>query len=175
MTEGLKVRGSLLKGYGKYIKKMWGQKGLDDCCRAINFDRNALVQGRWYDANLITRMFEWMDRTHGREYIERAGNYAVKDLGILSYLLRFSSFEALLKRAPEQYAEAFSYGEVEIRIHGRTAKVVMKDIAISEYACESWLGGIKGMLELTKTRGTVRETQCQWKGAPYCEFEVEWQ
>ena len=116
MTEGLKVRGSLLKGYGKYIKKMWGQKGLDDCCRAINFDRNALVQGRWYDANLITRMFEWMDRTHGREYIERAGNYAVKDLGILSYLLSFSSFEALLKRAPEQYAEAFSYGEVEIRI-----------------------------------------------------------
>jgi predicted hydrocarbon binding protein len=174
MPEGLKIRGSVLKGYGKYVKKMWGQTGMDECCKAINFDGNTLIQGQWYDANLITKMFEWMSTTHGREYVERAGNYAVKDLGILSYLLRFASIETLLKKASEQYKEAFSWGEVEIHVQGKTAVVMMKDIAISEFACVSWLGGIKGMLELTKTNGTVKETQCQWKGAPHCEFKLEW-
>ncbi len=170
-----KIRGSILKGYAKYIKKMWGQTGLDQCSLAINFYLHTVVQGKWYDSDIDTRMLRWINDKHGMEYVVRAGNYTVKDLGILSYLLRFASIETLLKKAPQHYSQAFDYGEVEIHITGKSAEIIMKDIAVSEFACPAWLGGMKGMLELTKTKGTVKETQCQLKGAPYCVFTMEWE
>ena len=99
----------------------------------------------------------------------------VKNLGLLSYIVAFSDVKSLLRKAPQNYAEAFSYGKMEVSLEDKRAVVRMFDTAEHECSCRTWLGAFKGILERTHTRGTVKETQCQRKGAPHCEYLMEWE
>jgi predicted hydrocarbon binding protein len=98
----------------------------------------------------------------------------VKDLGVLSYIVRFTNITSLLKRAPESYADAFNYGQLEVDIKEKSATIKIIDTAVDEYTCPAWIGAFRGMLELTKTNGTVRKTHCQLNGASHCEFIIKW-
>ncbi|MBI5000443.1 MAG: DUF2378 family protein [Euryarchaeota archaeon] len=112
--------------------------------------------------------------TKGVECVEKCGAHTTKDLGALSYIVRFMDIRTVLKKAPESFRDAFSYGSLDVEIGDRRAVIKMKDTAVDDHACPAWLGCFKGVLEVTKTPGTVRETQCQLKGASHCEFLMEW-
>jgi hypothetical protein len=168
----------VISGYLNYIKKRWGKVGLDDFLKEMEtVVPNPLVEKEWYDADISETILGWMAINHGKEHLERCGNTTVKDLGILSYIVRFANIKSLLKLAPKHYCQAFDYGKMNIEVHEaeKFAIITMKDTAISEYSCPTWIGAFTGMLEMTKTKGTVSERMCQWKGAPNCEFEMQWE
>ena len=50
----------------------------------------------------------------------------------------------------------------------------MKDSNRIEESCMAWEGALEGMMEVTRTKGTVKMTKCQVKGDIYDEFILDW-
>ena len=172
-----KVKGSVIIGYFKFIKKTWGQEGLDDSISTLKFSPDRLDEGNWYNDRYSTSVLAWIAENKGEEYLERCGRHTVKDLGLMSYIVRFMDIKAILKRGPDSYDEAFNYGSFKVEIIGENkATIAIEGSAANDkYACKTWIGVFKGMLEMTKTKGRVLETQCELKGAPYCLYEMTWE
>jgi hypothetical protein len=169
-----RVRGAVLIGYLKFIERTWGDGGLAQCSGEVNFEMGQLRESSWYDVSYSTGILRWIGNKKGREFVERCGTSTVKELGMLSYIVAFSSVRSLLAKAPANYADVFSYGRMEVAFEERRATIRMFDAAEHEYSCLTWLGAFKGILDKTRTKGTVAETQCQRKGAPHCEYLMEW-
>ena len=169
-----KLQGSVLLGYVKFIRQKWGADGVSECGSKIGLDLSLINEGRWYNHDISKAILKWIAEEKGLENVERCGNFSTKELGFLSYLVRFVNVKSLLKRAPESYANAFSWGRLTVSARENSAVIRMHDASTSELDCVAWLGAFRGMLEQTRTKGTVKETQCQSKGAPHCEFLMEW-
>ena len=170
-----KCRGSVPLGFINYISKTWGQEGLDQFINDTGMDPNNIKEGQWYDISSSGRVQEWIFKNKGEEQVIKAGTFTIKNQGLFSYVIRFANVKSILKRAPESYNEVFKCGIMEVDIHENHAIVTMKDVAVNDYSCIAWRGALIGVLELTKTKGTVKETQCQYKGeASHCEFLVKW-
>ena len=171
----LLCRGSVPLGFINYIKKTWGQEGLDQFINDTGMDPKEIKEGQWYDISTSGNVQEWLFKNKGEEQVTKAGAYTVKNQGIFSYVIRFANIKSILKRAPENHRDVFKCGTMEVEIHDNHAKIIMTDTAADEYSCIAWRGAFIGALELTNTKGTVKETQCQLKGgASHCEFLVEW-
>jgi len=171
-----KVKGAVITGYMKFIKKTWGQEGVDECLAAVGLGGTSISDGKWYDDQLSTDVVAWIADRKGGDYVEKCGRYTVRDLGLLSYIVRFMDIKSLLRRGPESYAEAFSYGYLKVEIGEKKAAVRVKGHApFDKHGCKMWLGVLGGMLAMTKTKGRVIETKCENKGSEFCEFEMEWE
>jgi len=170
-----KVRVSVILGFLDFIKKRWGEDGVTEVAKERNFEPTSINDGEWYDIELDSGIREWIMENKGVEFIEMCGNYTVKNLGLLSYIVRFDDIGTTLKRLPENYAETFNFGSLEVEMKGGSYIIIMKDAFVDEYHCIAWLGVFKGILDITKKRGTVSETQCVKDGATHCEFLVEWE
>jgi predicted hydrocarbon binding protein len=169
-----RVRGCVLIGYLKFIKKEWGEAGSIQVSGEVNFDLEQLRESSWYDISYSSGILNWIATKKGKEFVEKCGSATVKDLGMLSYIVAFSTVKSILAKAPANYADAFGYGRMEVDIEDRRAVVRMVDTAEHELSCLTWLGAFKGIMEKTKTKGSVTETQCQLKGSPHCEYVLEW-
>ena len=168
-------RGSVPLGFINYISTTWGQEGLDQFIKDTGMDPKDIKEGQWYDISSSGRVQEWICNNKGEEQVIKAGTYTIKNQGLFSYVIRFANVKSILKRAPENYMEVFKCGIMEVDIQENHAIVTMRDVAVNEYSCIAWKGALIGVLELTKTKGTVKETQCQFReGASHCEFLIEW-
>ena len=170
------LRGSVILGYMKFIKAKWGIQGLNEMCQATYLDPKYFKEGGWYPSEESSKLLGWIHNAKGPEFVPLAGNYLIKHLGILAYVLRFMNPKTILTRAPNSYRDAFRYGKMRVDFIGeRRAEVKMKDVAVDKYACPAWHGAFQGMLELTKAKGTVEKVQCQLDGAPYCMYIIQWE
>ncbi len=147
---------------------------MNDLTDATGLVYNEIDEQKWYDIGVFKKIQSRIAKEKGIKYIEMVANYAVKDLGVLSYIVRFSDFKSLLKRATKSYYAVYNFGDVEIDINDNSAVIRMKDTAFDDYTCTAWKGAFQGMLEITHSIGTVEETQCQLKGSPHCEFRIRW-
>ena len=143
----------------KFVKKTWGKVGVDECLRDTGVDIGKYKEGKWYPIEDSEKILLWIGDKKGGEMVERCGNYTVKDLGILSYIVRFANIKFLLEKASQSYADAFKYGKLVTDIQENQAIIKMKDNHPHKYSCQAWKGCFEGMLEMTKTKGTVEETQ----------------
>ena len=159
----------------KYIKKTWGMGGVEECCSALKIDLKVIKEGNWYDIQYSEMILQWIHDNKGPEFVTKAGAHTVKDLGFLAYMVRFANIKSIIKRAPESHKDAFKGGSLKVDIRDNGATITMQDTAVSEYSCLAWLGCFQGTLEMTNTKGTVRDTQCQLKDASNCIFEMEWE
>ncbi len=169
---GKHVRGSVLRGYLKFIKRFWDDVDIEEILGEIDYDEISEIE--WYDVSILERIHRYVADRKDIKYIKIMGNYIVKDLGVLSYLVRFSDIKFLLKKAPKSYAQAYDFGEVDVEWTDQGALIKMTDTSFDEYACRGWLGAFEGMLEITHTIGTVEEIECQREGSPQCIFEIKW-
>lgn len=169
------VKGAVVVGYRKFVKKTWGQNGLDELLSAVDMDP-VIHEGKWYDDSYSRETLAWIAENKGEEYLERCGKYTIKDLGMLSYIVGFMKISSILKRGPESYSDAFNYGSFKVELENDKGIIKIDDGGVHDpYACQTWIGVFKGMLEVTKTQGTVKELQCWKDGSPYCEFLIEWE
>lgn len=173
-----KVAGSVLIGYSKFIKKKWGNQGLEELVKEKHLAIDALREGMWYHLDNSKLMLEWISRKSNDkiDYVEECGKYAVQNLGVLNYIVRFMDISSMLNRAPDSYKDAFSSGEIIAKIDKdkKFARMIMRGTAYHEFLCRAWMGCYKGMLEATHTKGTVEKTKCELKGDPHCEYEIRW-
>ena len=171
-----RLKGGVILGYLDFVKRQWGQEGLDDCLRYMNFDASLLKAETYYLAEIDERLLKWISQEKGMEFIKKAGNHVVKNLGILTYLVRFVNIKHLLKKAKENYEDTFDYGEVSILSNefSKRASVIMKNSNIIEESCVAWVGAFEGMMEVTRTKGNVKMNKCQMKGDPYDEYILDW-
>lgn len=170
-----RVRGSVIKGYLLFVEKTWGKNGLNQCLDETKIMPADIKDGVKYPNQMLLEVIKWISKHYGAEYVKKAGNHAVKNLGLLAYIVRFSSVETMLGKAKSAYMEAYDFGEVTMTISGKHAFATMKDVSEIPENCDGWIGALEALLELTKTKGRVVKTKCQLKGDPKCEYEVTWE
>ncbi len=163
-------------GYFDFIRHQWGEDGLEDCIKTTGISPNMLKEEKYYPVVIDERILKWISGTRGIEYLRKTGNHTVKNLGVLSHLVRFVNIKHLLRNAKQNYEEAFDFGELSVLVDelGKHATVIMKDCNTTEEACHAWLGAFEGMMELTRTKGTVKQNKRQIDGEDYDEYILDW-
>jgi predicted hydrocarbon binding protein len=170
-----KVRGSVLNAYFNFIEKKWGHGGLDQCKVEIGID-NPFADGQYYHDEIRENILRWLSRVKGAETIPEAGRSVVKNLGILSWIVRYASPQMIAKKFPDNYSEVYTFGRIESNTD-KSDEIVLRlyDVNRIKESCSSWLGVCMGALEMTKRKGVVTETKCQVKGDKYCEYHIKLQ
>lgn len=171
-----RLKGGVIIGYLDFIKLQWGQGGVDECINAIDMDLSTLKPETFYSGDPDEKILKWISSNKGDEFVKKAGNYTVKNLGSLAYLVKFVNIKHLLKKAKENYEDTFEHGEISVLCddYGKRAVVIMKNSNQIEESCIAWEGALEAMMEVTRTKGTVKMTKCQMKGDPYDEFILDW-
>jgi hypothetical protein len=171
-----KLKGGVMLGYYDFIRHQWGEDGVVECLRATGVDPDRLEAEKMYSTEINERLLKWLSGTKGIGYVRKAGNHTVKNLGSLSYLVRFVNIRHFLIKAKENYDDAFQFGEVSVLLdnRGKHASVIMKDCNTLKESCMAWLGAFEGMMEITRTKGTVKQNKVQCKGDEYDEYILDW-
>ena len=170
-----KVRGSVINGYLRYVEKTWGKEGIGNCKKALKIEDMKFKDGMEYPNDILLEVIKWISDNKGMEYVKKAGNHAVKNLGMLAYVVRFTKMETMVNKAKEAYRENYSHGEVDMKIGDHKAVAIMKDVSEIPENCQGWIGAMEALLELTHSKGRVIKTKCQLEGDPHCEYEVTWE
>ena len=172
-----RLKGGVILGYLDFIKRQWGQEGVDECMNSIDMDIGTLKAEKFYPGKLDEEVLKWISSTKGEEFVKKTGNHTVKNLGNLAYLVKFVNMKYLLKKAKENYEDTFDYGEISVLCddYGKKAVVIMKDSNKIKESCMAWEGALEGMMEVTRTKGTVKMVKCQMKGDIYDEFILDWE
>ena len=170
-----KIRGRVINGYLDFVKRTWGQDGYEECRKAVGIGDAAKIEdGEFYPNNAMLTIIKWIAENHGKERVKQAGKHTVKNLGLFAYLVRFMTMETMLNKAVERYREMYQFGSVDIKMKENGATAIMRDVTDIKENCIGWTGAFEAMLELTKTKGSVREVKCQNEGDDHCEFEIIW-
>lgn len=165
-------RGSIFLSYFKFIKYKWGVSGLETAVKDLGFGPEDFKESGWYDMDLNDRTVGWISENKGEKYLEELGEYIVRDLGLLSYIVRFMNIESFLKKFRKNYYELFDYGSIEFSVEGPDITIRIKDNSVSTYSCPVWLGSCRGMLKATNTQGEAKKTHCQIKGHTHCQYVI---
>ncbi len=169
-----KVRGDVLRGYLKYIKRTWGKEGIDSFDSYSGIESERLKDKIWYDSDILKDVHHWL-ADKGEKHVELAAGYTIRNLGLLSYLVKFLNVKTLLDKAPKNFSEGFSYGDCIVEIKDKSAIVKFKDIMIDEYVCDAWKGVLKGILKATNTKGKIKPLNTPDKGDKDCFYKMEWE
>ena len=150
-----KVKGSVPNGHLNFIKLKWGVSGLEDAMKFADISARP-KDGEWVPMVKSDALLEWIYRKKGEEYVKEAGKYAAKDLGIFKYLFAsLSGLNSLLKRSVSNYKLLFNFGEMYFERTESGYRVVIKEGKVTEYSCLAWEGAMKGLMEITHSRGSV--------------------
>ncbi|NPA75498.1 MAG: hypothetical protein GXO25_05400 [Euryarchaeota archaeon] len=172
MAEEKKVKGALVNGYLKYVKKKWGNAGLQEVKARAGIERN-IKDGEWVPVDNAVAVLEWIKNTKGESHVVDAGRHTAKDLGVFKYIIAsFMSIERFIHRAQDTYNTLFNYGAIIIKDTDKGAIVTLRDSRDTDSSCLAWEGALKGIMEVTRTHGTV--TPIEPDAPEDCKFEMVW-
>lgn len=174
MAEEKKVKGRALIGYGKFIKKKWGQDGLEECEHVLGYKFKELGEDKWYPASHTDNLLKWIGDTHGMEAVRNAGRAMVTEVGMVSFVARMAGFERILDKAMDEVRNSLNYGKLKVKKEPGKAVVNLHDACPYLSNCEAWQGIFEGTLILTKTNGKVEKTGCVHKGQEACTYVITW-
>jgi hypothetical protein len=170
--DGKKAKGVVLNGYLKFIKRKWGFQGMEDAMKYAGIE-DMPYDSQWLPVEVFDRVLEWVKVNKGIGMVTEAARYSAKDLGVFVHLFTsVMSIESLLKRTKETYPTMFNYGDIDINIKDRKAEVVLKDVVTTGCECQAWKGGLIGLLELSRNKGTVVELPSE--NPLDCRYEIDW-
>jgi len=100
-------------------------------------------------------------------------------LSFFSQLLMrtFTSFERVLKNAPQYWRKHVSIGELECCEFNKKEKFAilrLRNYKLHPIVCLSLAGYFVGMFRYVQPSTNIKETKCMYKGDPYHEFRVTW-
>ncbi|KYK27819.1 MAG: hypothetical protein AYK23_02105 [Candidatus Proteinoplasmatales archaeon SG8-5] len=169
-----KIRGSVLLAYMDFIRLKWGNLAFQKCLEDIEY-HTAIKPGEYYDNEVRELILKWITDEKGKDYARDLGRFVVKNLGLLAWIVRFANPKIIAKKFPDNYSEVYTFGRVEVETEDRNVIVIrLYDVNTIEESCLSWHGVCEGVLDLTKTTGTVTKNTCQLDGADFCEYEIEY-
>ena len=171
MTENL-AKGAVINGFLKFVKKKWGQIGLNDAMKYAGVSMMP-KDGEWVPAVKFDMVLEWIAKNKGMDNVKGAGKNSAKDLGIFGYIFgAVIGTEKILKRMKHTYPSIFNYGEVVLEFGDNNAVVTIKGAAISEYDCPAWEGALTGFMEIARCHGHVKVLEPD--SPKDCKYILEW-
>ena len=169
-----KTRGSVLNGYLKYIEDKWGAMELKVARADMGIDHMDFSDGQYYQDAIIGNVLRWIHRNKGKDAVREAGNFILHNLGILSWMIRFSDFQTLALKFPKNYSEVYAFGSCEVDISNpKIVRFILKDVCYYEEACLVWEGICEEALVMTKTKGKIDHSVCKRGETNHCEFVIE--
>ena len=163
-----------MNGYLRFIKKKWGADGLAQCKKDVGLEGMEFKDGGYYQDEIIGNVLRWLHREKGRDALKEAGKFIMHNLGILSWIVRFTDIETLAKKFPKNYSEVYAFGNCKVDVSdSKRLRLIFEDVGYYEEACIIWEGIVEEALTMTKTKGRVTHTKCQRLGEPYCEFVID--
>jgi len=169
-----KTRGRVLNGYLDFIENEWGASTRKVATAAIGIDSMDWSDGQYYQDEIVDNILRWIRRNKGDDAVIKAGRSILHNLGILSWMVRFSDVVTLAKKFPKNFSEIYAFGSCEVQVpRPRHVKLILKDVVFYEERCMVWRGICEEALTITKTKGKVLHPQCQLKGDGVCEFVLE--
>ncbi len=172
MPDKKMVKGAVMNGYLRFVKRKWGIEGVKEALKYVGMDVNP-KDGEWIPAEATTGVLEWIKENKGEEYVEYAGRYASTDLGVFTQMIAaFINIEKFMKRASATYKTLFNYGEFLIDSNEHGAVVTIKDAKEPEPSCLAWKGALEGILIITHTKGTIEPLEPE--DPKDCRFLMTW-
>lgn len=169
-----KTRGSVLNGYLKYIKEEWGASEMKVARADLGIDHMDFSDGQYYQDEMVGNVLRWIRRTKGKDAVNGAGRFILHNLGILSWLVRFSDIHTLAKKFPKNFTEVYAFGDCTVDTSNpKKIKLILQDICYYEEAMLVWQGICEEALIFTKTPGKVTHTSYKRGESQFCEFHVE--
>ena len=74
MGDEEKVKGSVIKGYMKGTKKIWGKNGLEAMEKDTKLQLKDLKDGEYYPRIYISSVLQWITKNHGIENVRKIAN-----------------------------------------------------------------------------------------------------
>jgi hypothetical protein len=130
---------------------------------------------------VLNRMTEEGAKAMGEsleEFGRRAGNAAAGDAvkGIYRFFALVLTPSALLSKASHMWSALYNRGELRVEQqtdHGAVLQVW--NITIGAAGCARVTGWIERMADLTGAKTVkITKTKCSAKGAPCCEWQLDW-
>ena len=154
-----KLKGSVPNGYLNYVKRKWGVTGMEDAMKFADISTRP-KDGDWFPMEKSERILEWIALNRGMEQVKEAGRYAAMDLGVFKHLFAsLMGLNALLKRSVSNYKLIFNFGDMSFKRTDDGFMIVIKDGRVTDYSCPAWEGAIGGLIQLTRSRGTVESSE----------------
>jgi len=167
-----KVRGSVIQGWVDFVQKTWGEGGLDGMVSSVGLDL-PLDEKAYYDDSNHLRLLEWIHNEKGLDAVHRGGRFVVQNLGLLAYLVRFTTPMKVLERATRMHDHVYSFGTVDLlELDPKTIQFIFKGVCTTQERCVAWKGALEGVLKMTRTPGKVEETTCEVKGDGKCTYII---
>ncbi len=130
---------------------------------------------------LLNRVTEEAAKIKGEaldSFARRAGREAASDAvkGIYRFFARVLTPPALLSKASQMWSSLYSRGELRVDNQTeRSARLRLLNYPTETANCLRITGWLERMAEMTGSKQVqVTQTQCFAKGAPHCEWIVEW-
>ena len=155
--ENRMIKGAVFNAYISFIKKKWGKDGVANAMKYVNMKEKP-KDGEWISLKKTHGLLEWIEKEHGSEYIVEAGNWTMKGVSgdFRFILLSIMNFERALDKGPKNISKVlFKGSEIEIQKDGKKAVIKLKGLKIDERSCLAWKGALLGVMDVTKTNGTV--------------------
>ena len=168
------AKGRLMKGYLKYIKKKWGNDGVDRCRNDLGIRDEKILDDSWYPEEINGKLLHWIADNYGESHVEDAAAFTVTQSGLIAFAAKIVGIEKVLERGVDDYYRSFNFGDIKIDVEGKQALVRLTDSTADLIDCLSWRGAFKGIFNLVGKKGTIKEIECTYKGGRYCEFLMEW-
>jgi hypothetical protein len=177
-----KISGLILKPTLSYVRKTWGDAGLNQCLNELDFDihPNKISNDSWYDWDSTDRnIMKWIAEEKGLQYVERSAMHRITSISkLILYLIRLTKIESILKQFPKRYSDMYNFGQVDLDIKKNKAILTVKDWpedALDDFHHLNWIGALKGVLDITHTKGIVEKVKCPLKGDSHCEYLISWE
>ena len=170
-----KIRGRVIKGYIKFIKKKWGSDGLTSCQKETGVDLSNIIDERWYPNKNSYDIQKWLAERHGLDMCRQLWFSVATNIGVISYIARLAGFKRVLDRAAEEYRENLTHGKIRVDMDKKSAKIYFKDVNSGETQCTTWIGIFEGIMHITKTKGSVKKVACELNGDENCIYELHWE
>ncbi len=169
------VKGAVVNGYIKFVKRKWGISAKEEMMNFLGIKKQP-KDGEWVSLLITEKALAWIGENKGEEYVREAGRYALKDLGIFKYLIAsLMTMDRFLERAESTYSTIFNYGKFVLEKTDEGAIVTLKDVLLTEYSSYSrisWHGAFMGIMDITKTNGTVKIIPPD--GERDLKYELKW-
>ncbi|MFO7619250.1 MAG: hypothetical protein R6W91_06310 [Thermoplasmata archaeon] len=168
-----KTRGSVINAYLSYIKKKWGIEGQKECRKDLGIEEMEFKDGEYYQDEMVGNVLRWINRNKGRDATKDAGKFIMHNLGILAWLVRFTTIKTLAERFPSNFSEVYAFGKCWVDTSDpKNLRLKFKDVGYYDEACLVWEGICEEALAMTRTKGSVQHVKCQNRGDDICEFIV---
>jgi hypothetical protein len=156
-VEDRKVRGFVMLGLSKFIKKRWGLEGIRDCSSSSCVNLEQVKPSGWYDMVEMNKMYAWLIDKKGIENVEASGFHIMKERGLFTNIDDYMTPRSLLEHTKKEYREMFNFGRFDTEFDLRVVKVTISDFSQNNGDCLIWGGIFKGILAVTNKKGQVKE------------------